>query len=119
MGNGSAATIEKLESLQQECLSLRQQNADLQAQGKRLMEQLRLATHRRFGASSERSDANQLKLDLFNEAEAEAQPGAEEPTVETITYERRKKQPGQREAMLGNLPVERIEYRLSVYARII
>lgn len=113
MEHAAAATIEQLESLQQRCASLEQQNADLQAQVKLLMEQLRLATHKRFGASSERSDANQLKLDLFNETEAEAQPGAEEPTVETITYERRKKQPGQREAMLGNLPVERIEYRLS------
>ncbi len=35
-----------------------------------------------------------------------------EPTLETVTYERRKKQPGQREALLGDLPVERIEYRL-------
>ena len=113
MENASAATIEQLESLQQRCASLEQQNADLQAQVKRLMEQLRLATHRRLGSSSERSDENQLKLDLFNEPEAEAQPDAEEPTVETITYERRKKQPGQREGMLENLPVERIEYRLS------
>jgi transposase len=66
MENAATVTREQLESVQQECQILRQQNADLQAQVKALMEQLRLATHRRFGASRERTDENQLKLDLFN-----------------------------------------------------
>ncbi|GMA49403.1 transposase [Alicyclobacillus contaminans] len=92
-------------------MALKQENADLKRQVELLIEQLRLARHKRFGASSERSDENQLRL--FNEAELEAEPAAQEPTVETITYERRKKQPGQREAMLKDLPVERVEYRLS------
>ncbi len=50
---------------------------------------------------------------LTNEAETEAEPTLEEPTVETIHYERKKKQPGQRDEKLKNLPVERIDYRLS------
>jgi transposase len=41
----------------------------------------------------------------------EADPKWEEPTVETITY-RRRKVPGQREAKLQDLPVETIEYHL-------
>ncbi|MCL6634088.1 MAG: IS66 family transposase [Alicyclobacillus herbarius] len=111
MDNPTTVTHEQDESLQQRCIRLEQENEDLKQQVKLLLEQLRLARHKRFGASSERSDANQLRL--FNEAELEAEPAAEEPTVETITYERRKKQAGHREALLKDLPVERVEHRLS------
>lgn len=51
-------------------------------------------------------------MELFNEAETEANPAKEEPSLETVTYQR-KKQRGQRETMLENLPVETVEYRLS------
>ena len=71
--------------------------------------QLRLAAQRRFAASQERSDVQQLTL--FNEAEAEATP-ALEPATETITYERKKKVPGQRDAQLALLPVERRVYEI-------
>ena len=71
--------------------------------------QLRLAAQRRFAASQERSDVQQLEL--FNEAEAEATP-ALEPATETITYERKKKVPGQRDAQLALLPVERRVYEI-------
>ena len=53
-----------------------------------------------------------MELTLFNEVEKEANLELPEPTVETITYRRRKKH-GQRQLMLENLPVEMIEYRLS------
>ena len=49
---------------------------------------------------------------LFNEAEAEAKPSLPEPTMEEITYKRRKTK-GKREEQLKDLPVETIEYRLS------
>src|SRR5690625_717377 len=92
--------------------TLEQQNAQLAAQVRWLEEQFRLARHRRFGASSEKSHPDQLAM-TFNEAEAAAEPEkAEEPQQETITYTRRKRR-GQREAMLDNLPVdETIEYKL-------
>ncbi len=118
MTNALAPTLEQLESLRQRCTSLEQQNADLKLQVKLLLEQLRLSRHKRFGASSERSDTNQMRLDLFNEAEVESEPAAEEPTLETITYKRKKKQPGQREEMLKDLPVERVEHRLTEEERI-
>lgn len=100
---------------------LEREIADLKLKVEWLEEKLRLAQHKRFGSSSERSDLDQLWL--FNEAEMEAEstaeePTAEEPSVETITYERHKKHPGQREAMLEHLPVERIEYRLSEEERV-
>ncbi|KHF26713.1 putative Helix-turn-helix domain of transposase IS66 [Anoxybacillus sp. BCO1] len=74
-------------------------------------EQLRLLQHKRFGVSSEKIHPGQLEL--FNEVENEANLDLPEPTVESITYQRRRKKRGHREAMLENLPVETVEYRLS------
>jgi transposase len=71
-------------------------------------EQLKLSKKRLFGSSSEKTDETMEQLNLFNEAEAEHTPINPEPTVETITY-RRKKQRGQREKDLENLHVETIE----------
>jgi transposase len=115
----TVAVAEQIESLQQECVSLKQENTELKKQVELLLEERRLARHRLFGSSSERSDANQLLL--FNEAEAESDQAVGQETetdkpsteTETITYERRKKQPGHREAMIEHLPIEQIEYRLS------
>ncbi|SDX00789.1 Transposase [Alicyclobacillus hesperidum] len=101
------------------CEAQEQEIAELKKQVNLLPEQLRLARHRQFGKSSERTTDNQIRLDLvFNEAEVEAQPEAEEPTFEAVTYQRRKKQPGQRDAMLADLPVEQIESRLPEEERI-
>lgn len=117
MEKTSTTTLEQVESLQQENQSLKQEITDLKQQVKLLLEQLQLSRHKRFGASSERSDAEQMRL--FNEAEAESEQAPEEPTIETVvTHERRKKQPGHREEMLLDLPMERVEYRLSEVERI-
>ncbi len=75
-----------------------------------LEEQFRLSQQKRFGTSSEQTHPDQLQL--FNEAEAAANPSAPEPELETITYHR-KKQQGQRETMLEHLPTETVEYRLA------
>jgi len=93
-------------------VSLEKQVADLTAKLRWYEERLRLAQHRRFGSSSERtaSDPEQLLL-IFDEAELLADPKVEEPTTETITYTRRKAK-GKRDRDLEDLPVERIEYRL-------
>jgi transposase len=100
------------EELQEAYDLLAQQNAELTAKVNWLMEQFRLSQHNKFGSSSERVADGQEQLSLFNEAEVEAKPDLLEPTVETITY-KRKKQQGHREAVLADLPVETIEYRLS------
>ncbi|QGQ96179.1 IS66 family transposase [Paenibacillus psychroresistens] len=99
-----------IEELQQQNIKLAKQNAELSAKLAWFEEQFRLSQKKQFGASSERTHPDQL--DLFNEAESDANPAAEEPTLESVTYSR-KKQSGQREAMVENLPVETIEYRLS------
>jgi transposase len=83
---------------------LKQENAELAAKVKWYEEQFRLSQKRRFGASSEKTDCEQLRL--FNEVEAEAQPLLAEPTIEKITYQRQK-QKGRREAILLTCPWRR------------
>ncbi len=99
-----------LEELQNQCALQEQQIAELTAKIAWYEEQFRLSQQRRFGASSEQTPPEQIQL--FNEAESESDPDLAEPILEEITY-RRKKQPGQRETQLKDLPVETLEYRLS------
>lgn len=86
-----------IEQLNDKILTLEQQIAELNAKLKWYEEKFRfrLSRQKQFGTSSEKSDPEQISL--FNEAEDIANPAVEEPTVETITYQRKKKQVGQRE----------------------
>jgi transposase len=70
-------------------------------------EQIKLLTHKRFGASSEKTDPRQTELPLFDEAENEADRRKPEPTLEQITYIRRKRE-GKRKEDLSGLPVETV-----------
>lgn len=103
MENRAEIPVQDPPLLEQENRVLKQENADLKSKIAWLEEKLRLAQHKRFGPSSERTDSDALQTRLFDEAEWEAasetvEPTEEsEPVVETVTYERRKKQPGQRE----------------------
>lgn len=92
--------------------SLQEQVEQLTVKVKWYEEQFRLSQQKKFGSSSEKTPENQITLELFNEVEQESNPLLPEPTVETITYKRKKKR-GHREMMLQNLPTETIEYRLS------
>lgn len=103
-------TAEIIIELNNRCALLEQQNAELMAKLQWYEEQFRLSQQRRFGSATEKT--NQEQLSLFNEAETETKPEAPEPTMEEITF-RRKKKRGHREAQLKDLPVETIEYRLS------
>ena len=85
--------------------------AELSAQLEYLKEQFRLSQHKRFGSSSEKVNPNQLSI--FNEAEVESKPEVPEVELDEVITYRRRKQQGQREEMLKDLPVEVIEYRLS------
>lgn len=118
-----ANTTSREALLEAQCLQLEEKNAKLQLQNDELAaklkwyeEQVRLAQHKRFSASSEqtRSDEVQLQLQIFNEAEAEAElaPADQEQTVETVTYQRKKGANRKRVDILENLPVQRVEYRL-------
>ena len=109
----STVTIEKLqeenETLNQKNSLLEQQKAELELKLKWFEEQYNLHQHKLFGRSSEQMNVDQLSL--FNEVESDSKLEASEPTLEEITYKRRK-QKGHREEMLKDLPVETIEYTL-------
>ena len=70
-------------------------------------EQYRLSQQRRFGRKSEAFDG---QLSIFNEPEKEANPKAEETTIEIATHQRKKR--GQNREDLNDLPTETIHYRL-------
>lgn len=105
-----------IKQLHDQILLQEQHIAELNAKLKWYEEQYRLSQQKQFGSSSEKSDVDQLNL--FNEAEDTADPKLQEPTLETITYERRKKQVGQRAEKIKDLPVEVIEYRLEEHEQI-
>ena len=108
---------ETVENLQEKVLLLEQQNSELNAKLKWYEEQYRLQNQRLYGTSSEKIDYPE-QIDLFNEAEDSADPKATEPTMEEITYQRKKRVPGQIADKIKDLPVETIDYELPVEERI-
>jgi transposase len=109
MSSNASNLPESREELAKIIDSLTTKNEQLEAKVRWFEEQFHLARHRQFGASSERSVKEQPYL--FNEAEAIAEEGPVEETIsQTISYERKK--PG-RKPIPKDLPIERIEYRLS------
>jgi transposase len=96
--------------LQAENSQLKNENARLTDEAAKLqllvnyyVEQLRLAQHRQFGASSEKTELSE-PLGLFNEAETLAE--------ETTSYTRKKKRKGKREAFYEGLPTEQVIHEL-------
>jgi transposase len=89
--------------------------AELNAKVEWLMEQFRLAQHRRFGASSEKSVQSEYEqVTLFNEAEIVSDVLVPEPELVEIEKHFRKRRNMVNENNLpDNLPVEIIEHDLS------
>ena len=104
------------ESLQGENESLRARKAELEVLVKYYEELLRLNKQRQFGTSSETNEALE-QLSLFDEAENTAEPSREEPELEEVTYQRRKRA-GKREADLSSLPTEVVEHDIPEEERI-
>jgi transposase len=76
-------------------------------------EHFRLAQHKRFGASSEKTDVDSVdQMNLFNEAEVTADPSLPEPEIEEILYKRRKRR-GKEDRLPPDVPVEIIEHDLT------
>lgn len=76
-----------------------------------LMEQLKLSKHRQFGASSEKSEYDQINL--FNEAEVYAEPLVAQPALTEVEKHYRKKRREAKDRLPQDLPVEVVEHRLS------
>jgi transposase len=89
----------------------------LEAEVQWYREQLGLANKRLYGPKSEKTPVAQEAM-LFNEAEACASDVVPDPQAETITYNRRKKVAGKREAQLADLPLEEIFYELPEEAQV-
>jgi transposase len=75
-------------------------------------EQLRLAKHRQFGASSEKNQYNDPQPSLFNEAEVTADPVFPEPDLADVEKHYRKAKRRDNDRLPENLPAEVIHYEL-------
>ena len=97
----------------QERLDLLEQNYE------NLMEQIRLADQQKFGRRTEKLDEMAGQLSFFNEAEANYQEDAKEPSVEDVILvalkkPRKPKKQGQREEDLKEFPQEEHTHDISV-----
>lgn len=114
---------ETIEYLRKDNESLKEQNAALLTQFSEstqtianLQETVEYLKRKLYGSSSEKTkeDPDQMTLDLFNEAEHEADPSLPEPVATEVigAYERNKKGKKSREGVLGDLPIQEIICRV-------
>ncbi|MDO9535223.1 MAG: IS66 family transposase [Bacillota bacterium] len=96
-----------------ELTAAKSQVAELSQQVQYLLEQMRLARKKQFGASSEQSkyDAPE-QLNLFNEAEFFANESSAEPELVEIETHYRKKRSETKDSLPEDLPVETMEHFL-------
>jgi transposase len=94
----------------QEYQAQKEQIASLQQRIDFLMAQMRLARHRQFGTSSEKSEYDQLSL--FDEAEVSVDERAKEPQISEVRAHHRKKAEQSQGKLPEDLPVEIVEYTL-------
>ena len=94
---------------------LKDKQKELEFMNAMLSDRLALAQRRRFGSSSEKYADGYEQMDLFNEAEANADTDAAEIEEEiVIPSHKRKKRTGKKEEDLSNFEVtETIEYKLT------
>ena len=115
----------ELEELKTKYRELEHKNSDLEDKNSELAklvayyeECFRLNQHREFGQSSEKADADSRQmLLLFDEAENEAEVKRPEPSVEEITYTRRRCT-GSKEDNFESLPIEKIVHSIPEEERI-
>lgn len=107
--------LEEMETRTTEAVTISRAEYDsfmeLKSQNEWLLEQLRLAKKKRFGASSEKVQEElmgQLSL-MLNEAEAYAAP----PGTKVAAHVRQRRSPRMEEVLPENVPVEVVAHRLS------
>ena len=113
---GSTGTVTISRAEYEEFQAQRKKISELEGHVEMLMEALRLARHKRFGASSEKSEdalAEQLSF-LFNEAEVYS--AAREEEAENVTavaaHRRHKKHEYTLDTIPEGIPVKQAEHRL-------
>jgi transposase len=90
--------------------------AELEQQLQWLMSQIRLAKHKQFGTSSEKTDP--VQLCLFNEAELNCDKTIPEPELTEVKAHYRRRTRLTTDKLPKDLPVEIIEHELPAEARI-
>ena len=107
---------EALEKQETRIQLLEEKTKELEFLNAMLSDRLTLAQRKRFGASSEKYADGYTQLNLFNEAEQEADPNAPEPDLEEVhpSSYKRKKRSGKKEEDLSSFETtEVIEYKLT------
>lgn len=111
--NPETVTISRAEY--EEFQAQRKKISELESRVDMLMEALRLARHKQFGASSEKSEdtlVEQLSF-LFNEAEVFAEAKAEEDSAVVVAaHKRHKKHEYALDTIPEGIPTEQVEHRL-------
>ena len=92
--------------------AMKNQITELQTLVKYYEEQLRLAKHRQYGASSEKSAYDVNQLSIFNEAEATADANVAEPELVEVERHYRKRTRLTTDRLPDNLEVEIVEHDL-------
>ena len=103
--------------LQAENDALKKENRDLRQKLERMNELLLNAQRARFGSSSEKQDyVMPNQVGIFNEAEAEQDPKAPEPTEETILVPAHTRKPKRTmDELAAGLPVKEILERENIF----
>jgi len=94
---------QRIIELEAEITQLKSENAKLKILNDWYLEQFRLAQHRRFGTSSEKTMLPD-QLGLFNEAEVLT----DEPETRQVAAHTRKKRKGKRDEFYEGLPTEKL-----------
>jgi len=97
---------------------LKNRIAELEALVKYYEGQFRLAKHRQFGASSEKSEYDFGQLSIFNEAELFADVSVPEPELAEVEKHYRKRTRLTTDKLPDNLPVEIAEHELPESERV-
>ena len=97
---------------QTEIAALKARVSELESLVKYYEEQFRIAKHRQYGASSEKSEYDFAQLSIFNEAELFADVNVPEPELVEVEKHYRKRTRLTTDKLPDNLPVEVVEYDL-------
>jgi len=111
-GKADMKSIVKKDKLLLENAELKNRITELESLVKYYEEQFRLAKHRQFGASSEKSEYDIDQINLFNEAEATADEKVAEPELVEVEKHYRKRKRSASDRLPEDLPVEVIEHEL-------
>jgi hypothetical protein len=105
-------TVLKSDSLTAENAALKNRIEQLESLVQYYEEQFRLAKHKQFGASSEKSEYDIDQLNLFDEAEVTADASVAEPELVEIEKHYRKRKRSASDRLPPDLPVEVVEHGL-------